>query len=94
MTPSCSNCFTLKELSLQNIKFDNAINMLKSKKLVAFIHLIFTEFDSKYENKLFDIMKKKHDVDEINNMVKKLNHRFLKKILNMTVAFLSQKYFV
>jgi len=83
-----------KEVSLQNIKFGNAINMLKSKKLVAFIHLIFTEFDSKYENKLFNIMKNKDDVDEINDMVKNLNHRFLKKILNMTVAFLSQKYFV
>ena len=46
--------------------------MLKSKKLVAFIHLIFTEFDSKYENKLFDIMKNKDDVDEINDMVKNL----------------------
>ena len=87
------NLYYKKTVKLGQMKFDTSINMLKKNQLIPFIHLIFTDFDSKYETKLLTIMKNTNCPKKVDRMVEKLNYRFTKKILNMTVAFLSQKYF-
>jgi len=91
----CKNYNLTREIG--EVTIPTVRKMLLSGNINRFVHSCFTEFDSKFADKFVEntreFRSKQKSIDTLENLIIKGGTRFIKKVGNATIGYLTQAYF-
>ena len=91
----CKNYNKTREIN--EVTIPSVRKMLLSGNINRFIHSCFTDFDDKFADKFVENIRefrsKQKCIDTLENIIIKGDTRFIKKIGNATIGYLTQAYF-